>query len=147
MPSIIEPRRRIDRALWAVVMEAYVAGVSTRSVDDLVAALGAESGISKSEVSRICPSLDERVEAFRIGICWPRRGMGGEGDVRATPRRGLRRRGRPSAPSKPSNANKHWGAASTSSPPTRHQAVPQPVPGAASIPSTAGAVYRLGYGA
>ena len=84
MPSIIEPRRRIDRALWAVVMEAYVAGVSTRSVDDLVAALGAESGISKSEVSRICPSLDERVEAFRIGICWPRRGMGGEGDVRAT---------------------------------------------------------------
>ena len=64
-PSIIEPRRRIDRALWAVVMEAYVAGVSTRSVDDLVAALGAESGISKSEVSRICGGLDEVVEAFR----------------------------------------------------------------------------------
>ena len=59
MPSVIEPRRRIDRALWAVVMEAYVAGVSTRSVDDLVAALGAESGISKSEVSRICAGLDE----------------------------------------------------------------------------------------
>ena len=50
LPSIIEPRRRIDRALWAVVMEAYVPGVSTRSVDDLVAALGAESGISRSEV-------------------------------------------------------------------------------------------------
>lgn len=65
MPSIIEPRRRIDRALWAVVMEAYVAGVSTRSVDDLVGALGAESGISKSEVSRICAGLDETVEAFR----------------------------------------------------------------------------------
>ena len=65
MPSVIEPRRRIDRALWAVVMEAYVAGVSTRSVDDLVAALGAESGISKSEVSRICAGLDETVEAFR----------------------------------------------------------------------------------
>ncbi|MYB24014.1 MAG: IS256 family transposase [Acidimicrobiia bacterium] len=64
-PSIIEPRRRIDRALWAVVMEAYVAGVSTRSVDDLVAALGANSGISKSEVSRICGGLDEVVEAFR----------------------------------------------------------------------------------
>ncbi len=64
-PSIIEPRRRIDRALWAVVMEAYVPGVSTRSVDDLVAALGAESGISKSEVSRICGGLDEVVEAFR----------------------------------------------------------------------------------
>ena len=65
MPSVLEPRRRIDRALWAVVMEAYVAGVSTRSVDDLVAALGAESGISKSEVSRICAGLDEGVEAFR----------------------------------------------------------------------------------
>ena len=65
MPSVIEPRRRIDRALHAVVMEAYVAGVSTRSVDDLVAALGAESGISKSEVSRICAGLDETVEAFR----------------------------------------------------------------------------------
>ena len=64
-PSMLEPRRRIDRALWAVVMEAYVAGVSTRSVDDLVAALGAESGISRSEVSRICAGLDETVEAFR----------------------------------------------------------------------------------
>ena len=64
-PSLLEPRRRIDRALWAVVMEAYVTGVSTRSVDDLVAALGAESGISRSEVSRICGGLDEVVEAFR----------------------------------------------------------------------------------
>ena len=63
--SVLEPRRRIDRALWAVVMEAYVAGVSTRSVDDLGAALGAEPGISKSEVSRICAGLDETVEAFR----------------------------------------------------------------------------------
>ena len=65
MPSVLEPRRRIDKALYAVIMEAYVAGVSTRSVDDLVAALGAESGISKSEVSRICAGLDEGVEAFR----------------------------------------------------------------------------------
>ena len=64
-PSMLEPRRRIDKALYAVIMEAYVAGVSTRSVDDLVAALGAESGISKSEVSRICAGLDETVEAFR----------------------------------------------------------------------------------
>ena len=64
-PSMLEPRRRIDKALYAVIMEAYVAGVSTRSVDDLVAALGAESGISKSEVSRICAGLDEAVEAFR----------------------------------------------------------------------------------
>jgi transposase-like protein len=53
-PSILERRRRIDRALFAVVMEAYVHGVSTRKVDDLVAPLGAASGISKSEVSRIC---------------------------------------------------------------------------------------------
>lgn len=51
-PSFLEPRRRIDQALYAVVMEAYVKGVSTRSVDDLVAALGVNSGISRSEVSR-----------------------------------------------------------------------------------------------
>ncbi|WP_430344522.1 transposase [Rhodococcus ruber] len=56
-PSIGEPRRRIDQALYAVVMEAYVHGVSTRSVDDLVAALGIDSGISTSEVSRICAGL------------------------------------------------------------------------------------------
>ncbi|MDQ4068097.1 MAG: IS256 family transposase [Actinomycetota bacterium] len=64
-PSILERRRRIDRALFAVVMEAYVHGVSTRKVDDLVAALGAASGISKSEVSRICSELDGEMEAFR----------------------------------------------------------------------------------
>jgi putative transposase len=64
-PVILEPRRRIDQALYAVVMEAYVAGVSTRSVDDLVAALGIDSGVSKSEVSRICAGLDEVVTAFR----------------------------------------------------------------------------------
>jgi putative transposase len=57
-PSLLERRRRIDRALYAVVMEAYVHGVSTRKVDDLVAALGVDSGISKSEVSRICGELD-----------------------------------------------------------------------------------------
>ncbi len=64
-PSILEPRRRIDQALYAVVMEAYVSGVSTRSVDALVESMGAASGISKSEVSRICAGLDERVAAFR----------------------------------------------------------------------------------
>ena len=64
-PVILEPRRRIDQALYAVVMEAYVNGVSTRAVDDLVASLGIESGISKSEVSRICAGLDETVAAFR----------------------------------------------------------------------------------
>ena len=63
-PSILSPRRRIDQALYAVVMEAYVHGVSTRSVDDLVLALGG-TGISKSEVSRICAGLDESVGAFR----------------------------------------------------------------------------------
>ena len=64
-PVILEPRRRIDQALYAVVMEAYVNGVSTRAVDDLVGALGIDSGISKSEVSRICAGLDEAVTAFR----------------------------------------------------------------------------------
>ena len=64
-PAILEPRRRIDRALYAVVMEAYVNGVSTRSVDDLVGALGADSGIKKSEVSCICAGLDDTVGAFR----------------------------------------------------------------------------------
>ena len=62
---MLERRRRIDRALFAVVIEAYVHGVSTRKVDDLVAALGLESGISKSEVSRICGELDTTLEAFR----------------------------------------------------------------------------------
>ncbi len=65
-PSLLERRRRIDRALHAVIMEAYVHGVSTRSVDDLVTAMGVGSGVSKSEVSRICAGLDEEIEAFRI---------------------------------------------------------------------------------
>ena len=64
-PSLLERRRRIDKALYAVVMEAYVHGVSTRSVDDLVGALGVESGISKSEVSRICAGLDAEIARFR----------------------------------------------------------------------------------
>jgi transposase-like protein len=64
-PSLLERRRRIDRALFAVVMEAYVHGVSTRKVDDLVKALGVASGISKSEVSRICSELDRDLKAFR----------------------------------------------------------------------------------
>ena len=64
-PSVLERRRRIDQALYAVVMEAYVHGVSTRKVDDLVAALGVDAGISKSEVSRICAALDEEMNAFR----------------------------------------------------------------------------------
>ncbi len=63
-PALLEPRRRIDRALWAVIMEAYVHGVSTRKVDDLVAALGIDAGVSKSQVSRICAELDQAVAAF-----------------------------------------------------------------------------------
>ena len=64
-PSLLERRRRIDRALFAVVMEAYVHGVSTRKVDNLVKALGVGSGVSKSEVSRICAELDRDLDAFR----------------------------------------------------------------------------------
>lgn len=64
-PSLLERRRRIDQALYAVIMEAYVHGVSTRNVDDLVAALGVDSGISKSQVSRICGGLDTEIARFR----------------------------------------------------------------------------------
>jgi putative transposase len=64
-PSLLERRRRVDQSLFAVVMEAYLHGTSTRKVDDLVKALGADTGISKSEVSRICADLDTEVTAFR----------------------------------------------------------------------------------
>jgi len=64
-PELLEPRRRIDRALWAVIMTAYVTGTSTRKVDDLVKALGCESGISKSSVSRICTQIDADVAVLR----------------------------------------------------------------------------------
>lgn len=63
-PSLLQPRRRAEQALLTVVQEAYVHGVSTRKVDDLVKALGLD-GISKSEVSRICGELDPLIEAFR----------------------------------------------------------------------------------
>ena len=62
--SLLEPRKRAERALSAVVQEAYVHGVSTRKVDDLVKALGM-GGISKSRVSELCKELDEEVERFR----------------------------------------------------------------------------------
>jgi putative transposase len=64
-PSLLERRRRVDQSLFAVIMEAYLHGTSTRKVDDLVKALGADSGISKSGVSRICADLDTEVAAFR----------------------------------------------------------------------------------
>src|ERR1700758_2244937 len=62
-PGFLEPRRMAEKALTAVVQEAYVHGVSTRSVDDLVKAMGM-SGISKSQVSRLCAEIDEKVKAF-----------------------------------------------------------------------------------
>jgi putative transposase len=62
-PGFLEPRRMAEKALTAVIQEAYVHGISTRSVDDLVKALGMD-GISKSQVSRLCEELDEKVHAF-----------------------------------------------------------------------------------
>ncbi len=62
-PSFLEPRRTAEKALTAVIQEAYVHGVSTRAVDDLVKAMGA-SGVSKSQVSRLVAEIDERVDAF-----------------------------------------------------------------------------------
>lgn len=63
-PSLIEPRRRAERAIVSVIQEAYVHGVSTRKVDDLVRALGMD-GISRSEVSRLCSELDAGMHQFR----------------------------------------------------------------------------------
>ena len=62
-PGFLEPRRSAEKALVAVIQEAYVQGISTRSVDDLVKAMGM-TGISKSQVSRLCEEIDERVLAF-----------------------------------------------------------------------------------
>jgi len=72
-PGFLEPRRAAEKALVAVIQEAYVQGVSTRSVDDLVKAMGM-TGISKSQVSRLCTEIDERVHAFLerpIEGSWP----------------------------------------------------------------------------
>jgi transposase-like protein len=72
-PGFLEPRRASEKALTAVIQEAYVQGVSTRSVDDLVKAMGM-TGISKSQVSRLCAEIDERVKAFLdrpIEGSWP----------------------------------------------------------------------------
>jgi putative transposase len=96
-PSILEPRQRIDQALYAVVMEAYVFSVSTRSVDALVESMGAASGISKPEVSRVCAGLDERVTAFRYRAL---------GQVVSRGDRGCHRRHRPR---RPGGARRHVG--------------------------------------
>jgi putative transposase len=62
-PAFLEPRRTAEKALTAVIQEAYVQGISTRSVDDLVRAMGMD-GVSKSQVSRLCAEIDERVRDF-----------------------------------------------------------------------------------
>jgi putative transposase len=62
-PAFLEPRRLAEKALTAVIQEAYIQGISTRSVDDLVRAMGME-GIGKSQVSRLCGEIDERVQTF-----------------------------------------------------------------------------------
>lgn len=72
-PSFLDPRRTAEKALTAVIQEAYVHGVSTRAVDDLVRAMGG-TGVSKSQVSRLCVEIDERVNAFLtrpIEGAWP----------------------------------------------------------------------------
>ena len=72
-PSLLHPRRRVDKALYAVICSAWIEGVSTRKVDDLVRALGNESGISRSTVSRICKDIDEGVHEFlsrRLDHTW-----------------------------------------------------------------------------
>lgn len=60
-PELLEPRRGVDRALWGVIMTADMRGTSTRKVDDLAKALGCDSGVSKSTVSRICMDIDREV--------------------------------------------------------------------------------------
>ncbi len=72
-PAFLEPRRTAEKALTAVIQEAYVHGISTRAVDDLVRAMGG-TGVSKSQVSRLCAEIDERVQAFLtrpIEGSWP----------------------------------------------------------------------------
>jgi transposase-like protein len=78
-PGFLEPRRMAEKALTAVIQEAYVQGVSTRSVDDLVTAMGM-SGISKSQVSRLCGEIDDKIQTFlnrppgrRLALCLARR--------------------------------------------------------------------------
>jgi transposase-like protein len=72
-PSLLSPRRRDDKALDAVICQAWIDGVSTRKVDQLVRALGKDTGISRSTVSRICSEIDEAVQEFltrRVAHTW-----------------------------------------------------------------------------
>ena len=89
-PSFLQPRKRSEQALVSVVQQAYVCGVSTRRVDQLVESLGLR--VSKSEVSRICEGLDEQVRAFRTRPLegrYPYLAPRAEGRPRAGPRCGL----------------------------------------------------------
>ena len=63
-PALLSPRRRVDKALYAVTCQAWIDGVSTRKIDHLIKALGNDTGISKSTVSRICADIDEGVSQF-----------------------------------------------------------------------------------
>ncbi|AVM72877.1 Transposase, Mutator family [Magnetospirillum gryphiswaldense MSR-1] len=79
LPCFLEPRRMAEKALTAVIQEAYVQGISTRSVDDLVKAMGM-TGISKSQVSRLCAEIDGKISTFlerphrgRLALCLARR--------------------------------------------------------------------------
>ena len=72
-PSLLHPRRRVDKALYAVICQAWIDGVSTRKVDQLIRALGNDTGISRSTVSRICSEIEESVQEFlhrRIDHTW-----------------------------------------------------------------------------
>ena len=116
-PAFLEPRRTAEKALTAVIQEAYVHGVSTRSVDDLVKAMGG-TGISKSQVSRLCADIDERVQAW------------------ASPP--APRKPRSSGPSSFARSPIAACAASSSSSPTTTRACGRP-PGASSAPACSGA--------
>ena len=77
LPSFLDPRRTAEKALVAVIQEACVQGISTRSLDDLVKAMGA-GGMSKSQVSRLCGEIDARVNAFLtrpLEGAWPTSGL------------------------------------------------------------------------
>jgi putative transposase len=92
-PTFLEPRRTAEKALMAVIQEAYIHGVSTRAVDDLVRAMGL-TGASKSQVSRLCEEIDERVQAFLnrpLEGAWPVRRGARTGGASA-PHSGLTRR-------------------------------------------------------
>ena len=72
-PSLLNPRRRVDKALYAVICQAWIDGVSTRKVEHLIRALGNDTGISRSTVSRICGEIDEAVHEFlhrRLDHTW-----------------------------------------------------------------------------